>query len=172
MSAPDSSSRRLQSSHVLDRVVILGAGHAAAQAVETLRHRGLKVAIVLVGDEPCVPYQRPPLSKTYLAGRLERDRLAIRSGQYHTEHAVEMRLSRRALEIDRQSQRVRLDDGSSLAYDALLIATGSRPRALPIPGADLEGVHYLRTIADVDRPASRRNFSAFSEAASHSVSNP
>lgn len=137
-------------SHVPNRIVILGAGHAAAQAVETLRRRGFKGSIVVVGDEPWLPYQRPPLSKKYLAGDLDRDRLLIRRDQYYAEHFVEMLLGRRAVEIERRSQRVRLDDASHLAYDALLIATGSRPRPLRIPGGDLDGVRYLRTIADVD----------------------
>jgi 3-phenylpropionate/trans-cinnamate dioxygenase ferredoxin reductase component len=135
---------------VVERIVILGAGQAAAQAVETLRQRGFKGSLVLVGDEPHLPYQRPPLSKKYLVGQLEGDRLFIRQAQYYSERAVETLLGRRALEIDRHARRVGLDDGSSLAYDALLIATGSRPRRLSVAGADLEGVRYLRTIADVD----------------------
>jgi 3-phenylpropionate/trans-cinnamate dioxygenase ferredoxin reductase subunit len=133
-----------------DRIVILGAGHAAAQAIETLRRRGHAGSIVLVGDEPHLPYQRPPLSKKYLAGTHERSRLLIRQARYYSEHSIETRLGRRALEIDRRMQRVRLDDGLAVAYDALLIATGSRARTLPIPGAELDGVRYLRTMADVD----------------------
>lgn len=135
---------------MVDRIVILGAGQAAAQAIETLRRRGFKGSLILVGDEPHLPYQRPPLSKKYLAGELERDRLLLRHAQHYAEHTVELRLGRRALQIDRRAQRVRLDDGSDVAYDALLLATGSRPRQLTVPGADLEGVRYLRTIADVD----------------------
>ena len=133
-----------------DRIVIVGAGQAAAQACETLRHRGFKGSIVLVGAEACLPYQRPALSKKYLAGDLERDRLLIRHAQHYAEHGVETRLGRRALEIDRPGKRVRLDDGAHLAYDTLLLATGSRPRKVAIPGADLGGVHYVRSIADVD----------------------
>lgn len=133
-----------------DRIVILGAGHAAAQAIDTLRRRGHAGSIVLVGDEPHLPYQRPPLSKKYLAGTHERSRLAIRQARYYSQHAIETRLGKRALQIDRRTQRVRLDDSSDLAYDALLIATGSRARRLPITGSDLDGVRYLRTMADVD----------------------
>ncbi|MFC4314239.1 NAD(P)/FAD-dependent oxidoreductase [Steroidobacter flavus] len=133
-----------------ERIVILGAGHAAAQAIDTLRRRGHRGSIVLVGDEPHLPYQRPPLSKKYLAGTHERSRLLIRQARYYSERAIETRLGRRALQIDRRTQRARLDDGSDLAYDALLIATGSRARALTVPGADLDGVRYLRTMADVD----------------------
>jgi len=128
---------------MIERVVIVGAGQAAAQATDTLRKRGYAGGITLIGDEPEWPYQRPPLSKKYLAGALERERLA--------EHGVEGRLARRAVEIERSAQRVRLDDGERLAYDALILATGSRPRRIPAPGADLAGVHDLRTVADVER---------------------
>lgn len=133
-----------------DRIVILGAGQAAVQAIDTLRRHGHAGSIVLIGDELHLPYQRPPLSKGYLAGDRERSRLLIRQPQYYAEHAIETRLGRRAMHIDRCTQRVRLDDGSDVAYDALLIATGSHARSLPVPGADLEGVRYLRTLADVD----------------------
>jgi 3-phenylpropionate/trans-cinnamate dioxygenase ferredoxin reductase component len=135
---------------LLDRIVIIGAGQAAARAVDTLRQRGYGKSLVVVGDEPHLPYQRPPLSKKYLAGALDRDQLLIRRARHYSEHAVEMRLGLRAVEIDRRAQRVRLSDGSALAYDALLIATGSRPRLLRIPGADSDNVHYVRTIADAD----------------------
>jgi 3-phenylpropionate/trans-cinnamate dioxygenase ferredoxin reductase subunit len=134
----------------LENIVIVGAGQAASQAIRTLRHHGFKGSITLVGDEPYWPYQRPPLSKKYLAGQTERDRLLIRPVQFYTDQRVESRLGRRAEEIDRAGQRLRLDGGTSLPYDALLLATGSTPRKLSAPGADLEGVHVLRTIADVD----------------------
>lgn len=134
-----------------ERIAIAGAGQAAVQAVDTLRRKGFTGQIVLVGDEPWLPYQRPPLSKTYLAGALERERLLLRPPQFYESHAVETRLGRRVAEISRGAQRLRLDDGSTVAYDALLIATGSRPRPLEAPGAALAGVHFLRTIADVDR---------------------
>jgi len=104
-----------------------------------------------VGDEPWLPYQRPPLSKKYLAGALERERLLIRPAQFFAEHQVHTQLGRRVSEIAPREQHVRLDDGLVLPYDALVLATGSRPRRLPAPGADLAGVHYLRTIADADR---------------------
>ncbi|HKZ74453.1 MAG TPA: FAD-dependent oxidoreductase [Steroidobacteraceae bacterium] len=136
---------------MIERVVIVGAGQAAAQATDTLRKRGYAGGITLIGDEPEWPYQRPPLSKKYLAGALERERLAIRPGHFYAEHGVEGRLARRAVEIERSAQRVRLDDGERLAYDALILATGSRPRRIPAPGADLAGVHDLRTVADVER---------------------
>lgn len=136
---------------MIERVVIVGAGQAAAQAVEVLRRKGFAGAIVLVGDEPFLPYQRPPLSKKYFAGSLARDRLPIRHQSFYDEHRVEVRLGRRALGVDRATRRVALDDGSTLPYDALLLATGSTPRRVQAPGADLAGLHYLRTIEDTDR---------------------
>ncbi|MDB6087726.1 MAG: FAD-dependent pyridine nucleotide-disulfide oxidoreductase [Gammaproteobacteria bacterium] len=136
---------------MFEKIVIVGAGQAAVQAIDTLRRKGFTGKLALVGDEPWLPYQRPPLSKKYLAGALERDRLMIRPDQFYGDHSVETHLGRRVEEIARREQRLRLDDGSTLAYDALLLATGSRPRQLTAPGADLAGVHFLRTIGDVER---------------------
>jgi 3-phenylpropionate/trans-cinnamate dioxygenase ferredoxin reductase component len=133
------------------QIVIVGAGQAADQAVHTLRRKGFTGKLAVVGDEPWLPYQRPPLSKKYLAGALERDRLVLRPQQFYEEHHVETHLGRRVEEISRDARRVRLDDGLTLPYDALLLATGSRPRPLTVPGANLKGVHTLRTIADVER---------------------
>jgi 3-phenylpropionate/trans-cinnamate dioxygenase ferredoxin reductase subunit len=136
---------------MLDQVVIVGAGQAAAQAIDTLRRKGFKGALTLVGEEPHWPYQRPPLSKKYLAGAMELDRLFIRPAHFYADHGVEVRLGRRAEHIDRAARQLRLDDGSVLGYDALLLTTGSKPRALAAPGAHLSGVHTLRSIADVSR---------------------
>jgi 3-phenylpropionate/trans-cinnamate dioxygenase ferredoxin reductase subunit len=133
------------------RIVIVGGGQAAAQCVDTLRKRGHQGRIVMVGDESLPPYQRPPLSKKFLAGALEPDRLLIRHASFYAEHGVELRLGFAATRIDREARRVEIADGSQVAYDQLLIATGSLPRRLPLPGAELVGVHYLRTAADVDR---------------------
>jgi 3-phenylpropionate/trans-cinnamate dioxygenase ferredoxin reductase subunit len=133
------------------RIVIVGAGQAAVQAIDTLRRRGFSGELVLIGDEGSLPYQRPPLTKKYLAGELERDRLLLRPEHFYSAHSVETHLGRRVEEISRRDQRLRLEDGSSVPYDALLLATGSVPRPLAVPGIDLEGVHYLRTVADVDR---------------------
>jgi 3-phenylpropionate/trans-cinnamate dioxygenase ferredoxin reductase subunit len=134
-----------------EAVVIVGAGQAAAQAIDMLRRRGFGGAITLVGEEAAWPYQRPPLSKKYLAGALERERLAFRPAQFYAGHGVVALLGRRALEIDRAAQRVMLDDGSRIAYDRLLLATGARPRTLPVPGSTLGGIHALRTAGDADR---------------------
>jgi 3-phenylpropionate/trans-cinnamate dioxygenase ferredoxin reductase subunit len=136
---------------MLQQIVIAGGGQAAVQAVDTLRRKGFAGKLTVVGDEPWLPYQRPPLSKKYLAGALERERLLIRPAQFFAEHQVHTQLGRRVSEIAPREQHVRLDDGLVLPYDALVLATGSRPRRLPAPGADLAGVHYLRTIADADR---------------------
>ena len=135
---------------MFERIIIVGAGQAAVQAIDTLRRKGFTGKLAVVGDEPSLPYQRPPLSKKYLAGALERERLLIRPDHFYTEHSVQTYLGRRVEEIARAEQRVRLDDGTTLAYDALLLTTGARPRKLLAPGADLGGVHFLRTMADVD----------------------
>jgi 3-phenylpropionate/trans-cinnamate dioxygenase ferredoxin reductase subunit len=132
------------------RIVIVGAGQAAAAAIDTLRRKGFSGAIALVGEEESCPYQRPPLSKKYLAGGMAAERLLIRPPHFYGEHAIEMHLGRRVTHIDRATQRVRLDDGATLPYDELLLATGSRPRALSAPGAGLPGVHFLRTLKDVE----------------------
>jgi len=133
-----------------EHLVVVGGGQAAAQAVQSLRAHNFAGAITLVCDEPHPPYQRPPLSKKYLAGELTRDRLYLRPASFYAEKGVTLAQNRRAEELDLAARKVRLDDGSSLAYDRLLLATGSRVRRLSVPGTDLPGVHYLRTIADVD----------------------
>jgi 3-phenylpropionate/trans-cinnamate dioxygenase ferredoxin reductase component len=132
------------------RIAIVGAGQAAAQAVETLIKRGHQGLITLVGDEGLLPYQRPPLSKKFLAGTLDRDRLLIRHGAHYTDHGVDLRVGFAAASIDRALRRIDIADGTSVEYDRLLLATGCHPRLLPLPGAELVGVHYLRNVADVD----------------------
>ena len=130
-------------------VAIIGAGQAAAQLIDSLRRRGYAGAITLVGDEG-FPYQRPPLSKKYLAGELGLERLQLRQPSYFDEQRVELRLGRRATAIDRRAKQVQLVDGATLDYEHLIIATGSHPRRLKMPGADLAGVHYLRSLSDAD----------------------
>jgi 3-phenylpropionate/trans-cinnamate dioxygenase ferredoxin reductase subunit len=136
---------------MFEQIVIVGAGQAAVQTVDTLRRKGFTGKLTVVGEEPWLPYQRPPLSKKYLAGALPRERLLIRPEPYYAEHQVITHLGRRVTDIAPRARHVRLDDGLVLPYDALLLATGSAPRHLPAPGAQLAGVHTLRTIADVDR---------------------
>jgi 3-phenylpropionate/trans-cinnamate dioxygenase ferredoxin reductase subunit len=133
-----------------ERFVIVGAGQAAAQAIATLRAEGFAGAITLVGDEPYLPYQRPPLSKTYLMGTLTRERLFLKPDAFYREAKCEVRVGVSAVAIDRQAKRVALSDGSTLGYDKLLLATGSRVRKISCEGANLAGVHYLRGIDDVD----------------------
>lgn len=137
--------------NAFNRIVVVGGGQAAAQAIDTLRRQGHRGSITLCADEPQLPYQRPPLSKKLLAGSLEHSRLLLRPQTYYAEHGIECHLGCRVLEIDRGQQRVYNDRGPALSYDALLLATGARPRPLAVPGADLGGIHYLRTIADVAR---------------------
>ncbi len=139
----------------MEKIVIIGAGQAGAQAVATLRAEGFAGTLAMVGDEPFAPYQRPPLSKAYLQGKLERERLFLKPDAFYTEAKCELLTGVAASAIDRAGKSVALADGRKLAYDKLLLATGSRVRKIKIPGAELPGIHYLRGIADVDalRPA-------------------
>lgn len=134
-----------------ERVVVIGAGQAAIQCIETLRKKGFGGSIDLVGEEIHLPYQRPPLSKKYLAGELGADRLTLRHPNYFDEQRITRHLGRLAVSVDRSASKVTLDDGQTLGYDALVLATGSLPRKLSLPGSDLAGVHYLKDIADADR---------------------
>jgi 3-phenylpropionate/trans-cinnamate dioxygenase ferredoxin reductase subunit len=133
------------------RVVIIGAGQAGGQAAYSLRQAGYDGAITLVGEEPAPPYQRPPLSKAYFKGEMEAERLFLKPLDYYAEHGIELITGKAARRIDTAGKQVELADGAQLSWDKLVIATGSRPRKLPIPGADLEGATELRTLADVDR---------------------
>jgi 3-phenylpropionate/trans-cinnamate dioxygenase ferredoxin reductase subunit len=136
---------------MLDHIVIVGAGQAAVQAIDTLRRKGFAGRITLIGEEPWLPYQRPPLSKKFLAGTMERERLFIRPPAFYADQRVVTHLGRRAERLDRNARTVWLDDGTAVGYDRLLLATGSRPRLMHVPGTQLEGVHLLRNIADVER---------------------
>ncbi|HEX5737314.1 MAG TPA: FAD-dependent oxidoreductase, partial [Hydrogenophaga sp.] len=132
-------------------VVILGAGHAAAQLAPSLRQHGWQGDITLVGEEPVLPYQRPPLSKAYLAGQMTPEQMLIKNAAAYEKAGVNVRLGVRALRIDRALQQVHLDTGEVLDYSALALTLGARVRELAVPGAQLPGVFYLRTIADLDR---------------------
>ncbi len=133
-----------------ERLIIVGAGQAAAQTVHSLRQQQFAGAITVVGEEPFLPYQRPPLSKKYLAGELPRERLFLRPASFYAERDISVELGTRAAALDLSARSVRLADGRTLDYDRLVLATGSQVRRLRVPGSDLRGVHYVRTIADVD----------------------
>lgn len=135
----------------VNRVVIIGAGQAAAQTCASLRMFGFAGDITMIGDEPALPYQRPPLSKAYMKGELAEARLYFKPAGWYEEQKIDPVLSMRATKLDRSAQTVELELGGSVAYDALIIATGSRPRPLPVDGADLDGVFDLRDLADVER---------------------
>jgi 3-phenylpropionate/trans-cinnamate dioxygenase ferredoxin reductase subunit len=134
-----------------DPFVVVGAGLAGAKAAETLREEGFDGPVVLVGAEPEPPYERPPLSKQYLLGRADRDSAFVHDAGWYAEHDVELRTGVRATRLDPAAHRLTLDTGEELGYARLLLATGASPRRLPVPGADLDGVRYLRTLADADR---------------------
>ena len=128
-------------------IVVLGAGLAGGKAVEALRDKGFDGSITLVGDEGHRPYERPALSKDYLTGKAERDSVFVHDEKWYAEHAVDLRLGVHAMAIDRGGHRVTLADGTNLAYDKLLLATGASPRTL----STAPGVHYLRRLEDADR---------------------
>lgn len=132
-------------------IVIVGTGQAGGSCAVELRKRGFEGRIILVGDEPHIPYKRPPLSKAYLAGDASLDSLYVMHAPKLEEAGIECVQGVAVERIDRESKRVTLADGSELAYDKLVLATGGRARPLPIPGADADNVFLLRTIADVDR---------------------
>ncbi|GAB3234806.1 NAD(P)/FAD-dependent oxidoreductase [Mycolicibacterium hippocampi] len=133
----------------LERTLIVGASHAGAQLAASLRQEGWTGEIVLIGDESALPYQRPPLSKAYLAGKCTVDELAIRNAEFYTKQRIQL-LDATVEAIDRSAGHLSLNTGDALPYDKLALCTGARPRRLPTPGADLAGVFYLRTAADVE----------------------
>jgi 3-phenylpropionate/trans-cinnamate dioxygenase ferredoxin reductase component len=127
------------------RVVVVGGGHGGAALVALLRQGGHTGEIVLVGDEPDHPYQRPPLSKKFTSGELEQP---IRPREFYAEQQVTVRCGERVTGLDPAARELTTDAGDTLGYDVLVLATGARPRPLPVPGADLAGVAALRTLAD------------------------
>jgi len=130
--------------------VIVGASLAGAKAVETLRSEGFDGRIVLIGEEPVRPYERPPLSKDYLRGETGFDDAAVHPAEFYEQHTIELRHPALATGLDIEERQVTLSSGERIGYDRLLLATGSTPRRLSVPGADLPGVRYLRTVADSD----------------------
>jgi 3-phenylpropionate/trans-cinnamate dioxygenase ferredoxin reductase subunit len=130
------------------RVLIVGAGHAGAQLAAGVRQGGWAGEVVLIGDESVLPYQRPPLSKAYLAGKSTLADLAIRGAEFYAKQQIQL-LDATVQSIDRSAAHLLLDTGDTLPYDKLALCTGARPRRLSAPGGDLPGVYYLRTAADV-----------------------
>ena len=131
-------------------VVIVGAGHASGQVVATLRQRKFDGHIRLIGEEAYLPYQRPPLSKKYLAGELPAERLHFKADNFYDEPNINVHLNTAIEHIDRSKSVVRSDTGSEFSYDILVLSLGAHPRHVDLPGVELSGVHYLRTIQDVD----------------------
>lgn len=133
-----------------DRIVIIGAGQAGLQTAVSLREAGHTGSIVLVSNEPGLPYQRPPLSKAFLLGKIPASGLDLRGSDFLAAQRIELVDGDTALAIDRASGNIRLNSGRILAYDHLVLATGARRRELAAPGCDLPGIHYLRTRADAE----------------------
>jgi len=130
--------------------VIVGASLAGAKAAETLREEGFDGGVVLVGSEGERPYERPPLSKDYLRGEAGRDKLFVHPAGFYADRDIELRLGRTAVSLALGARELALDDGTRFGYDRLLLATGAEPRRLALPGAELDGVLYLRSIEDSD----------------------
>lgn len=134
-----------------DTFVIAGGGLAGAKAAEALREQGFDGQVVLVCAEVHLPYERPPLSKDYLAGRTEWEGFQVHDSEWYEQHDIELRFGVSVIALDTAAHEVELSDGTVLTYTKLLLATGSSPRTLPVRGADAAGVHYLRTVGDSDR---------------------
>ena len=131
--------------------VIVGASLTGAKAAETLREEGFDGRVVLLGTEDERPYERPPLSKEYLRGEVGREKVYVHDEGFYAEHDIELRLGRTAKRLDTSSRELELDGGQRLGYNRLLLATGAEPRRLSIPGAELDGVLYLRSVQDSDK---------------------
>jgi 3-phenylpropionate/trans-cinnamate dioxygenase ferredoxin reductase subunit len=133
-----------------DTHVIVGAALAGAKAAETLRTEGFDGRIVLLGAEPNLPYERPPLSKDYLRGESERESAYVHPEEYYAEHDIELRRSAHVTTLDLPAREVVLENGERIGFSKLLLATGAEPRRLSLPGTELDGVHYLRDLRDCD----------------------
>jgi 3-phenylpropionate/trans-cinnamate dioxygenase ferredoxin reductase component len=131
-------------------VAIIGGGQAGGEAATLLRQNRFEGRIVLIGEEGCLPYMRPPLSKAFLACEIGKAALVYKAAVAYEKAQVEMRLGERVEEIDPGAKKLLLNDGATFGYDKLVIATGGRARKLPVPGAGLRNIFYLRTIADVE----------------------
>ncbi|MGO4425720.1 NAD(P)/FAD-dependent oxidoreductase, partial [Streptomyces sp. MCAF7] len=131
--------------------LIVGASLAGAKAAEALRKGGFDGRIVLLGQEPEAPYERPPLSKGYLMGKQDRETIFVHPPQWYADNAIELRLGTTATALGPGGKSVTASTGETVGYDRLLLATGASPRRLPVPGADLDGVLYLRNVQDSER---------------------
>ncbi|MES2683889.1 MAG: FAD-dependent oxidoreductase [Pseudomonadota bacterium] len=134
-----------------ETVVIIGGGQAGSECAFALRQQQFAGRIVLVGEEPLLPYRRPPLSKTFLAGEVQAESLLIRAAATYQQQNIECRMGQRVVALDRTAKSVTLDEGTVIGYTHLVFATGGRARALPLPGGDKANVHTIRTVADVER---------------------
>lgn len=141
----------------MNNVVIVGASHAAAETITSLRKMGWESNITLIGDEAVLPYQRPPLSKAYYKGDIEAEKLLIRPKSFYEKNDVILKLGVRVDSIDREAATVSLATGETIEYSHLILATGTRARKLPIEGANLDNINYLRTKEDVDGIKSQLN---------------
>ena len=130
--------------------VIAGASLAGAKAAQELRERGFDGRVVLIGTEPERPYERPPLTKDYLRGESEREKAYVHAADYYEQHEIELMTGTTVTAIDPDASTVKLDGGRELAYDRLVLTTGSEPRRIEVPGAELDGIYYMRSLADCD----------------------
>ena len=131
-------------------MVIIGCGQAGGQAAASLRQEKYEGPIAMIGQEPYIPYQRPPLSKQYLSGEQEKEKLSLRQESFYSEKEINLMLETSVLSLDPHKKELQLEKGETVTYDKLLIATGGRPRKLEVDGHTLKGIHYLRNIDDVD----------------------
>ena len=131
-------------------MVIIGCGQAGGQAAASLRQEKYEGPITMIGQEPYIPYQRPPLSKQYLSGEQEKEKLSLRQESFYSEKEINLKLETSVLSLDPHNKELQLENGETVTYDKLLVATGGRPRKLEVDGHTLKGIHYLRNIDDVD----------------------
>ncbi|MBV9687163.1 MAG: FAD-dependent oxidoreductase, partial [Alphaproteobacteria bacterium] len=141
-------------------VAVIGAGQAGFQAAASLRDGGFAGRILLIGDEPALPYQRPPLSKSYLAGQSGVDDLWLRPAEFYAKQSIDLIYGDAVTKIDQGERRLHLASGIELSWSDLILATGAGCRLLPVPGAELDGVFALRTLAEADALRQRLNGSS------------
>ena len=140
-------------------MVIIGCGQAGGQAAASLRQEKYEGPITMIGQEPYIPYQRPPLSKQYLSGEQEKEKLSLRQESFYSEKEINLKLETSVLSLDPDKRELQLENGETVTYDKLLVATGGRPRKLEVDGHTLNGIHYLRNIDDVDAIKTQMNTS-------------